>query len=106
MAIRTQVLAQYDDGAVRVEYDWDDNAGRRWLTAVRVVNDSVHSVYVEAVVAEGRPNAGRKASGIFLPGTTTEVPIGTGAAVRLQGVLEARGRLDGLNITILYPYTP
>lgn len=105
MAIRTQVLAEYDGGLVRVEYDWDDNASRRWLTAVRVVNNSAHAVYVEAVIAAGRPNAGRKASAIFLAGTTTEIAVPTGASQRIQGLYDAaHDQLDGLEITILYPY--
>lgn len=101
MATQTHVVT--DSGGIRIVYDYDD-ANLRVL-AVRVDNQSAQTCYVEAVqtISIGQAPTGRKYSALFLPGSLTEIPIPTGPNARLQLQVDARGRLDGISLTILVP---
>ena len=95
----TRIIGVFDGGNVRVEIDYD--ASRR-ITALRCVNGSGLALYAEAVQVSNR----RKYASTFLPNSTTEIPVPTGTAQRLQLVLNAQGRLDGVEYAIVYPAAP
>lgn len=93
MAIRTKVIAvlPWDDARVaRLEIDYDDVDLR--VRVVRVVNPAPRGL----VITAGRTNQTRTYTATAPANQTTTQTISTTAANRLQLVLDARGRLDGV----------
>lgn len=99
----TRILQELGDGQVR--FEMDVNASDR-PTAFRCVNNSDFAAYGELVEGEGGPNRGRKASGVFLAHTTTEVAIlAAQAQTRIQFRLDVvRNRYDWVDGQYLWPY--
>lgn len=93
----TVIVAQFQNGLVRVEVDYDDANLR--VSRVRVVNDSDAAAHVTAV----RLSDGLSYSQRFSARSTTFRNIPTGQADRLQFTLND-GRLDGISFEILWPY--
>lgn len=93
MAIQTKVLAvlPWDaDLVARLEIDYD-NADLR-IRTVRVVNPAPRGLIVTAA----RTNGTRTYSATAPANQTTTVTVPTTAANRLQLVVDAQGRLDGV----------
>lgn len=93
MAIATKTLAvlPWDETTgARLEIDYDNIDLR--IRVVRVVNTAPRGLTVTAA----RTNRTRTYSATAPAGQTTAVNISTTAANRLQLVLDARGRLDGV----------
>ncbi len=94
-------VAAFADETVIVEIDIN-GAGR--LTAVRCINNSPDNLFAEVVGNEGSNAPGRKYSTIFLANTTTEIPVPTGIAQRLNLNQDEFGRWDGLDKNFVYPW--
>ena len=97
MATVTKLEAEYADGLVRFEYDYDDATLR--LTALRCVNNTSQAAYGKAT----QTSNGRTHERTFGADQTTAVAIPTGAAQRLQLVLGSNGKLDGVSIETRWP---
>lgn len=96
MAIVTKVLAilPWDETTVaRLEIDYDDVDLR--VRVVRVVNPAPRGLVVTAARTDGSLSYQATAPA----NQTTEQNISTGAAQRLQLVVDERGRLDGVEYT-------
>ena len=92
----TRVVETFEGGLIRTELDYD-NANR--ITAVRVVNDSDRSIYLEVVQGDAVGTTGRKYSATFLAHTTTEIPIPTGQALKIEQIWDSsRNRWDGISV--------
>lgn len=93
MALVTKVLAilPWDETTVaRLEMDYDDTDLR--VRTVRVVNPAPRGLLVTASRTDGSLSYNATAPA----NQTTEQAISTGAAQRLQLVVDERGRLDGV----------
>ena len=101
MAIVRQTLAEHAGGAVVFWMEWDNQASRRWVTAVGCDNNSDDPAYAEAYRAD---DGTRKYSSVFLPHTSTSIVIPTTTALRLQLVINpTHGVPDGIQFVTAWP---
>lgn len=100
MAIVTKTIAvlPWDETTTALlQIDYDDVSLR--VTAVRVINPAPRGLIVTAGRTDGRRTYTATAPGAddaHPTGQTTTVTVPTGAAQRLQLVVDERGRLDGI----------
>lgn len=97
MAVLTKQLGGLGPD-VRFELDYDDR--KLLLVALRCINNSDSAAWGQAVAtANGRTYGMR-----FPPGQTTEVAIPTGPQQKLDITIDAQGRLDGVEYSLMAPY--
>jgi hypothetical protein len=97
MAIITKTLGNFDNGNVVFELDYD-NVNLR-LTALRCINNTSQAAYGQA----RKTSNGRAYDMRFGPGTTV-IAIPTQTATRLTITIDARGRVDGVDYQLMWPY--
>lgn len=85
-------------GPILVEADYDDATLR--IQLIRVINPGPDACFVQAT----RTSNGRTYGQRFGPGTTFITIPQSPPASRLEGFLDARGRLDGIDWSIIAPY--
>lgn len=85
-------------GPVLVEADYDDATLR--IQLIRVINPGPDACFVQAT----RQSNGRTYGQRFVAGTTFITIPQSPPADRLQAVLDGRGRLDGIDWSIIAPY--
>lgn len=98
----TRSIGTWENGAVDIQLDYD---ATNTITAIRCVNSSPHSVWVQAVQLDpqGNRDVGRAYDTTFPPNQTTELAIPTGQARRLSQYIDTRGFFNGLDIHVLIP---
>ena len=99
----TRRLGSFDSDNVVFELDY--NATTLRVTALRCINKTGQLAYgelVQTLRVDANSTVGRKAGILFLSGTT-EIAISTSNALKLQMVLDARGRLDGVEGRFVWP---
>lgn len=94
----TVSVAQFQNGLVRVEVDYDDATLR--ISAVRVVNDSDQAANVTAI----RLSDGKIVSQRFPARSTTFRSIPSSPPQERLGFTLNQGRLDGISFEVLWPY--
>lgn len=87
-------------GTVTVEADYDDANPTPRIQIIRVINPEADACFVQAT----RTSNGRTYGQRFGPGTTFITIPQSPPASRLEGFLDARGRLDGIDWSIIAPY--
>lgn len=96
----TKILGSFDNGNVRAELDWTVDGSDIVATAFRVINNTNFACYCSVTeTASGRTYGQR-----FNANSTTERPLPTNLGQRIGGFIDARGRLDGIDFQMAWPY--
>jgi hypothetical protein len=106
MAIRTKVIASFDDGHVVWYEDYDDAQLR--ITQVRCTNNCQGHQNVDTGQLDGWATKatltvlsnGRTYTATVQPGQTLTQDIPTGAQARLDITIDARGRVNGVDYSV------
>lgn len=97
MATVTKNLAYFAGTSVEFQIDYDNAS--LLLLAVRCINNSAEAAYGKA----RHLGTGRVYDSYFPANQTTFLPIPTGPQTRMQVTVDARGRVDGVDYTLMYP---
>lgn len=97
MATVTRNLAYFGESVVIFEIDYNDVS--LLLLAVRCINNSAEPAYGKAYHLA----TGRMYDSYFPANQTTFLPIPTGPQTRMQVSVDARGRVDGVDYTLVWP---
>lgn len=96
----TKILGEFDNGNVRAEYDWTLDGSTPVVTAVRVINNTSRACYCSLTMTANGRTVGQR----FAGNSTTERAVPTQVAQRLAGFFDGRGRLDGIDFQMVWPY--
>jgi hypothetical protein len=98
----TRSIGTWENGTVDIQLDYD---AQNIITAIRCINGSPDSVYVQAVQldSQGNRDLGRIYETTFPPNAITVLTPPTGQARRLSQYVDSRGFFNGLDINVVIP---